>query len=56
MCRDAMSGSFHFRTLDHKNKNRKASQLPKDATALTVLKNSDISAFFFYPPNCKVVD
>lgn len=47
MCRDEVSGFFHFRTLDHKNKNIKASQLPKDATALTVLRNSDVAIYFF---------
>lgn len=42
--RDEMSGSFHSHTLDHKNKNRKAFQLPKDAAAPIALIN-----FFLLP-------
>lgn len=45
---DEMSGSFNFCTSDHKKKNRKASQRPEDGTALTVLKNPDVSTFFFF--------
>lgn len=57
MCTDEVSGSFNFCTLDHKMKNRKASQCPEDGTALTVLKNPDVSTFFFFFfPNWKVVD
>lgn len=48
MCTDEVSGSFNFCTLDHKMKNRKASQCPEDGTALTVLKNPDVSTFFFF--------